>query len=157
MTEAVCRDIFGPGATWRAEWAGYSPAERQEFVDIAASFGILAEGVFDPESRFPPVLVAAPATVCWNWSNRPAVTGPDAGNAPVRDGAGEEAQLAGIPTLPRSWLERLLSLPRALLDALRRLWERLAALFPSRSMLLLILAAIAGLALLYLGRKPARG
>ena len=152
MTDAVCRDIFGAGATWRAEWPGYSPAERQEFVTISAGFGIMVDGAFDPESRFPPDLVAAPGTVCYRWRDPGTSTAPEGEAAWATGGAGDAALLAGIPTLPRSWLDRLAELPRRLLEALRGLLERLAGLFPSRSTLLLLLAAAVALVLLYVTR-----
>lgn len=152
MTEEVCRDIFAAGATWRTEWAGYSPADRQEFVSICAGFGVMVDGAFDPASPFPPDLVPAPGTVCYGWRDPGTSTAREGERALATGGAGPEAILAGIPTLPRSLLDRLLELPRRLLEALRGLLERLASLFPSRATLWLLLAAAAALLLLYLSR-----
>ena len=152
MAEQVCRDIFSQGATWRREWAGYTPAEREEFVSITAGFGIVVSGGFDPASPFPPDLVAAPGTACYGWQDPGASVAQDGAPALVPGGVGPEAWLAGIPSLPRSLLDWLLSLPRALLDALRRLWDMLRNLLPSGVGLLLLLLALAALVALYVSR-----
>jgi hypothetical protein len=144
-----CGPRTGEGGL-RELWAGWTPAERQQFAEGLAGLGWRPAGTVDYASPVYPSMIAMPGNPCFQGMQ--AMPG-DAAGMPGGGDDGMSWTRGANPNPLAALLDFLASLPGRIADALRRLLEILAGLFGGIGLWLALALLIGGAVLIAADRR----